>query len=247
MTSQSPRIYTYKITFEEVPYYYYGVHKERKYNEYYMGSPVTHKWVWNFYTPKKQILQVFPFTDEGWIEAQEVERRLIRPVFNSDTWCLNKNCQGVLSIDQKIKGGKIGGSKSSSTRKALKIGIFGLTDEQRIENGKKGDVEGKRLGGIKSANLAYKNKSGIYALTSIERKENGKKYGKFGGIKAFKNKSGIHALTFEERSENSKKSVLKVNSQRWMCLETGYISTSAGVVSYQKARNIDTSKRVRVS
>ena len=35
MTSQSPRIYTYKITFQEVPYYYYGVHKEKRFDEYY--------------------------------------------------------------------------------------------------------------------------------------------------------------------------------------------------------------------
>jgi hypothetical protein len=32
MTSQSPRIYTYKITFEEIPYYYYGVKKEKYFN-----------------------------------------------------------------------------------------------------------------------------------------------------------------------------------------------------------------------
>jgi hypothetical protein len=55
MTSQSPRIYLYKITFEEVPYYYYGVHKEKKFDEYYVGTPVTHKWCWELYTPKKQI------------------------------------------------------------------------------------------------------------------------------------------------------------------------------------------------
>ena len=56
MTKQSPRIYTYKITFEEVPYYYYGVHKEKRFNEEYWGSPHTNKWAWEFYTPKKQIL-----------------------------------------------------------------------------------------------------------------------------------------------------------------------------------------------
>jgi len=33
MTSQSPRIYTYKITFEEVPYYYYGSKKEKAFDE----------------------------------------------------------------------------------------------------------------------------------------------------------------------------------------------------------------------
>ena len=99
MTSQSPRIYLYKITFEEVPYYYYGVHKEKKFDEYYMGSPKTNKWCWEFYTPKKQILQFFDFTDEGWIEAQKVETRLIRPFYNTDKWCLNENCGGYFSLN----------------------------------------------------------------------------------------------------------------------------------------------------
>ena len=37
-----------------------------------------------------------------------------------------------------------------------------------------------------------------------------------------------------------------INGQRWKCLDTGYISTPAGLSSYQRARNIDTSLRVRV-
>ena len=73
-----PRIYTYKITFEEVPYYYYGVHKEKYFNEQYWGSPITHKWCWEFYTPKKQIIEFFDFSDEGWEEAQKNEKRLIK-------------------------------------------------------------------------------------------------------------------------------------------------------------------------
>ena len=71
----SLRIYTYKITFEEVPHYYYGVRKEKRVNENYLGTPITHKWMWNFYTPKKQILEVFEYNDEGWKKAQEVEKK----------------------------------------------------------------------------------------------------------------------------------------------------------------------------
>ena len=122
MTSQSPRIYTYKITFEEVPYYYYGVHKEKKFDEYYMGSPCTHKWCWELYTPNKQILEIFPFTDEGWLEANKVEQRLIKPVFNTDKWCLNESCAGTLSIEQTRKAGRKGGKKIVE----LKLGIHSL-------------------------------------------------------------------------------------------------------------------------
>mgnify|MGYP001546088907 CR=1 FL=1 len=109
-----PRVYVYKITFEEVPYYYYGVHKEKKFDEYYMGTPITHRWCWDFYTPKKQILQFFGNTDEGWIEAQEVEKRLIKPVYNTDKWCLNEHCGGLISLEILSKAGKFNVGKNNS-------------------------------------------------------------------------------------------------------------------------------------
>jgi hypothetical protein len=55
----TPRIYTYKITFEEIPHWYWGVHKEKNYGEEYLGSPVTHAWMWEFYTPRVQLLEFF--------------------------------------------------------------------------------------------------------------------------------------------------------------------------------------------
>lgn len=100
-----PRIYTYKITFEEVPYWYWGVHKERKFGEAYFGSPSTNAWVWEFYTPRIQILEVFPYTDDGWREANEVEDRLIKPDVNNPL-CLNENYGGFFSLAVLSKGGK---------------------------------------------------------------------------------------------------------------------------------------------
>jgi len=325
MTSQSPRIYIYKITFEEVLYYYYGVHKEKKFGEYYMGSPYTHKWCWDFYTPKKQILEIFPYTDEGWVEANEIERRLIEPVYNTDEWCLNESCGGVLSLklrrnvgrrnyelglgihgfskEEKIEYGKRG----AKTQQELGIGLYGITKEQRIENGK---VAGKRsyeLGaGVHSRtkeqmsedgkNGAAKAKElcvgvfgmtkeqriengkktkeldvGIFGLSTEQKSENSRKSGKIGGKKCAETHKrlgiGLYGLTKEQRSKNGKKSaktneknktgvysftpedrreyVKITNSQRWECCETGYISTAAGVVSYQKGKGIDISKNNR--
>jgi len=289
MTSQSPRIYLYKITFEEVPYYYYGVHKEKYFNEEYWGTPITHKWCWEFYTPKKQILQYFDFTDKGWVEAQEVEGRLIRPVFNTDKWCLNESCMGIYSLVQKSKAGKIGGKKIAEE----KIGIFGRNQEDMIETSRKGGRKSHKLNlGIyarspeqiikdskKGGKIAYEMKVGIHALTLEEKIGNAKKGAKIGGQKAYEMKVGIHGLTSEERVENSREggkiagrkiyenklgihgrspeqmsedgrkggsiSVKIVNSQRWECCETGYVSTAAGIVVYQRARGIDTSKSNR--
>ena len=183
----------YKITFEEVPYYYYGVHKEKYFNEEYFGSPITHKWCWEFYTPKKQILEFF----NCWEEAQEVEKRLIKPFYNTDKWCLNENIGGVLSLEVYRKGGK--------KVKELGIGIFGRTKREKIEH-------------------ASKNGKLSYEL----------------GI-------GIHGRSKEKMSEDAKKAAKVINSQKWMCLETKFVSTFGPLTRYQRKRNIDTSKRVRVS
>ena len=287
MTKNSPRIYIYKITFEEVLYYYYGVHKEKVFDEEYWGTPITHKWCWDFYTPKKQILQFFDFTDEGWLEAQKVETRLIKPFFNADKWCLNEGCGGIFSLDilrncGKITGkkmreegkgifaqtpeqrslvGKIGGSIVGNKIKEEGSGIFGLSPEEKNKNCKKGGEKAKELGvgihgrtkeemqenGRKSGQKTYKNGTGIHSLTPEQKSEAGKR----GGKRAKELGVGLHSFTAEQRIENARlggiASCKIINSQRWMCEETGYISTPAGLSKYQKHRGINTSKRVRIS
>jgi len=61
--------------------------------------------------------------------------------------------------------------------------------------------------------------------------------------KNYENGIGLASITREER----KQIVEKTNSQKWMCLETGYITTSGPLTKYQRAKGIDTSKRVRIS
>ena len=223
MTSQSPRIYTYKITFQEVPYYYYGVHKERYFNEKYFGSPITHKWCWKLYTPKKQILQFFDFTDEGWLEAQEVEKRLIRPFYNTDKLCLNESCGGVISLEVSRKNGIL--------VRELGLGMFSMSEERKIEVCKKGAEVNKIKG------------TGIYSLTPEKRTEIGKK-----AIQTNrKNKTGVFSFTKENLSNYGSKGGKKTNAQKWMCTETGFITNPGNLTKYQRAREIDTTKRKRIS
>jgi hypothetical protein len=82
------------------------------------------------------------------------------------------------------------------------------------------------------------NGTGVFSLTPEERREISIK----AGIKTKENGTGIFALSKEQLSENSK----KANSQRWECLETGYVSNAGALSHYQKARGIDTSKRKRI-
>jgi len=101
-----PRTYVYKITFEESPEWYWGVHKEQKYGEYYMGSPCTHAWKWDFYTPFKQILQFFDHSEEGFREAKLIEDRLILPDLHNPL-CLNEAVGGAYSLNSCSLGGKV--------------------------------------------------------------------------------------------------------------------------------------------
>ena len=245
MTSQSPRIYLYKITFEEVPYYYYGVHKEKKYNEKYWGSPKTNKWCWKLYTPKKQILQLFDYTDEGWLEANSVERRVIKPFYNIDKWCLNENCGGVFSTKICRKNGLK--HKESNT------GFFSIPREKRVEISKKNGyytcennigcfslTEEERKKVSSEVGLKVKEQGiGIFGLTEEQMTE----YGKMGAQKVKELGVGIYALTPEERSEISK----KVAYQKWKCIETGFVANAGNLTQYQRKRGIDTSKRKRIS
>jgi len=226
-----PRIYTYKITFEEVPYYYYGVHKENIFDEYYMGSPYTHKWCWEFYTPKKQILELFDFTDKGYIDAQEIEKKLIRPVYNNDKWCLNKSCGGKVSLDIARRVGKKMGNIQGPIRYETKTGIFAMTEDEWKENRSKGgktsskinQEQGKAIFGMsaeerrnasrKGGETNAKNKTGVCGLPKEKRIENGKKGGAISGKKTYENKTGLFSLNEEERKLASSKGG-KVGSQK---------------------------------
>jgi hypothetical protein len=162
-----PRIFTYKITFEEVPYWYWGVHKESKHNDGYLGSPVSCAWVWEFYTPRLQILEVFPYTDEGWKEAISVESRLISPDLNNPL-CLNESCGAIMSMEVRRRNGK----KVVEEMKGIhKEGYFQSEKhrEQGRRNGQKAATEktgahapgnaskGGKIGGTRTSQQKWKS------------------------------------------------------------------------------------------
>jgi hypothetical protein len=233
-TVMEPRIYTYKITFEEVPYYYYGVKKEKYFNEYYMGSPKTHKWCWELYTPKKQILQLFDFTDDGWIEAQEVEKRLIKPFYNTDKWCLNENCGGRISLQINRDTAK----KVGEDNRRLSRGIFGMSEEEKF-------IQRSNAGKI-SGNLTKERGTGIFGMSEEEKMEASRKGAKLGGKKTKELGTGIFAMSQEEKMEANRKGAKVLNTTKWKCNITGYVSTSGPLTLYQKHKGIDPTNRTKV-
>ena len=187
-----PRIYTYKITFEEVPYWYWGVHKERKFGELYLGSPKTHAWVWEFYTPKIQILEVFEYSEEGWYLAQTVEKRLIRPDLNNPL-CLNESCGGRVSRDSCSKGGKKASKKLHTERDENGKSVRGVTLGK--VHGPKGSQKTHKLKDEKGRSV-HAVRTGKMAAEKIHREKDDK--GR--SIHAVKTAEKIHS----RKDENGK-------------------------------------------
>jgi hypothetical protein len=207
----TPRIYTYKVTFEEIPHWYWGVHKEKKFGEFYIGSPKTHKWMWEFYTPKIQILEFFPYTDEGWKEANLVEKRLIKPDLNN-LLCLNENCGGCISLACASEGGKIGGNKIHEAKTKEGKSLHALKPHEDK------NAEGKSLFALEMSKKLHEDKNeGGKSLHTLklheEKNEEGKSLhavnmGKRGAGKVHEKKDengkSLHALRLLEKLHATK-------------------------------------------
>lgn len=170
-----PRIYVYKITFEEVPHWYWGIHKEKKRGELYLGTPVSHKWMWNFYTPHVQILQFF----ETWEEGKQIEDRLIRPDLNNPL-CLNEAVGFHLSLESCSRGGV----SATKIAKERKIGFYGPKTEKQLESSRH---EGSKLSQFSVENgtrVGRDNVSlgrGIWGMSEQDKIANCSKGGRVGG------------------------------------------------------------------
>jgi hypothetical protein len=152
---------------------------------------------------------------------------------------LNENIGGIISLKVSRETGK--------KTYELGLGVHGLTPEQRRENGRKGATKGATKGGKKAKELGV----GIHGRTRKEMVEDGRKGGKISGKKHKENNTGIFGLTPEQTSENARKAGKLgskiTNSQKWMCLETGFITNPGNLTKYQNKKGIDTSKRIRIS
>ncbi len=146
-----------------------------------------------------------------------------------------------LSPEQRTENGKRGGSKGGKVQYQNKIGIHGLSCEEKSRRSKEIGLRHKE------------NETGYCGLSFEERSE----YGKIGGKKAVEiNKKNVTSfwdtklqseLGKRGGSVSGKKNAKILNSQKWVCTETGFITNSGSLSRYQKARGIDTSKRVRLS
>jgi hypothetical protein len=152
--------------------------------------------MWEFYTPKIQILEVFPFTDEGWKEALVIEKRLIRPDLNKSL-CLNEGCGMGVSLEVSRKNG---------ARLKEEVHREKDLDGKSLHAIKMGQTGGKRQPfAVKHANgvKARDENLGMFARTKEDHSETSRLV----GIMQRDQKKGIHLQTLEEKHEMGKKSM----------------------------------------
>jgi hypothetical protein len=237
----TPRIYTYKVTFEEIPYWYWGVHKEKKFGERYSGSPVTHKWVWEFYSPVVQILELFPNTSEGWVEAQKVEKRLIKPDLNNP-FCLNEGCNGFFSLDASSRGGKKGGAETHKEKDEFGRSVRGVKYAERLHSQK--DEFGRSVVAMRTLEKLHSDKDDLGRSTVSVRameKVHAKK-DEFGrSVVAVKAGESAHKEKDElGRSLNGLRGAERLNSEKWEDPDHPELGQrrSTTLVKMQKARGL---------
>jgi len=117
----------------------------------------------------------------------------------------------------------------------LKKGIHSLSSGEKSKYAKISGTRNKE------------NKIGVHSRTKEQMIQDGRKGGKVTGKKHKENKTGVCGRSKEKMTEDGKKGGKIVCSQVWECTITKHRSNPGGLSTYQKARGIDTSNRIRIS
>lgn len=121
--------YTYTIHFVD-GYYYHGYHKHEGVDpltDGYFGSPVTNKEKWLTTMHWKEITGLHETIEEVTFSEQEA----IRPVFGTDPYCLNANCNGIPTREQAVKGALKAGKKAGEDSRKNKTRVCDPVNQEK--------------------------------------------------------------------------------------------------------------------
>jgi hypothetical protein len=202
--------------------------------------------MWEFYTPKIQILELFPNSEEGWKEARNVEDRCILPDLNNPL-CLNEHTGGLNSLEASRRGGIKGSKKVNKIIHAEKddLGrsVHSLKAFEKVHEEK--DELGRSIHAMKAH--AEKDELGrsLHAIKTFGSYFSDPGHQSKAGKKAAK--ATNEALTPEQRSENARKAGEASNMQIWQSTIDGFRGRACSVALHNKANGWDTAAKIRIS
>jgi hypothetical protein len=215
--------------------------------------------MWEFYTPKIQILEFFPYTDEGWEEANLVEKRLIKPDLNNP-FCLNENCGGFISLACARKGAekmnkKIHEAKDENGKSLHSLEISKNLHEAKDENGKslhtlnlhrEKDENGKSLHALNIHKEKDENGKSLHAL-EMNKKLHEAKDGNGKSLQGLKNSDRLHEAKDEDgKSLQGIENAKRLHDQIWESTIDGFRSNAGNVARHNRANGWDPNARIRV-
>jgi hypothetical protein len=219
--------YTYTIWFVD-GYYYHGYSKYKgkdPLNDGYYGSPVTHKEKWLTTMHWKEITGTYETLDE----VTFAEQGAIRPVFNTDPYCLNANCNGIIPPELARIGAKKAGKKTGKKHRQNKTAICDPINQEKGRQTARERGSGffdaefqqsemmkqvRKDNGKKSGDLAAMNGQLAAARAKIDP-EKRRETCRQTALKLQAEGRGLGGIPYEVRAERSSKVAKKVCASKW--------------------------------
>ena len=163
-------------------------------------------------------------------EVTLAEQEAIRPVFTSDPYCLNANCNGIPTPEQAREGGKKGGRKSGEFHKSNKTAICDPSNQEKGRQTAKENKlgffseavqqsdemkENRKRNGKKSGDLAASNGQLAEARSKIDP-EKRRKAVQETAKKLKAEGRGLSSIPYEIRAARSSKNGKKVCASKWI-------------------------------
>jgi len=252
--------YTYTIWFVD-GYYYHGYAKSRgrdPLTDGYFGTPITNKGKWLTTMYWKEITGTYETLEEVTFAEQES----IRPVFNTDLYCLNANCNGIIPPELARIGAKKAGKKTGEKHKQNKTAICdpinqekgrqtarergsGFFDPGFQQSGMMKDIRKKN--GKKSGGLAATNGQLAAARANIDP-EKRRETCRQTALKLAAEGRGLGAIPYEERASRSSEVGKVVCASKWADPDHPELGTHnpGNLVKIQKRLGLPYGKENRV-
>jgi len=193
----------------------------------------------------------------GFIHTEEHRKKISASMTLEQRKERAKKANESMTPEQRSERARKGQASRTPERRSeiARMANASMTLEQRRENAKKAHAkrttEQRRESGIKSQagrtpeQRRESVRKGHATLTPEQRKERTRKANATltPGQRSERSKKGYLSTSPEERIERARKG----GNQKFQCTVTGFITNAGGLSTYQKARGIDTSNRVRVS
>jgi general stress protein YciG len=149
------------------------------------------------------------------------------------------------TLEQRRKSARKGkaGMTPEQRSEAVRKGRASMTPEQRSESARKAQAK------LTPQQRSERTRKGRASMTPEQRSESARK-AQASLTQEQRSEQGRRTQanrTPEQKSEIGRKGGIKSCGQKWQCTITGFITNSGSLSSYQKARGIDTSNRVRLS